>query len=93
MHRDDSIRSKAANAQRGEPHVHPCPPSFNLAPTIFQSHPPSGAKKCTHLGVEAVAKLGDTAGDLVEVDRLLPAVPLDDVHLAHGWTVGVWVEV
>ena len=39
----------------------------------------------THLGVEAVAKLGDAAGDLVEVDRLLAAVPLDDVHLAHGW--------
>ena len=86
MYLDDGIRSKAANAQRGEPHVHPCPPSFNLAPKKIQFH--HRPKNWTHLGVEAVAKLGDAAGDLVEVDRLLPAVPLDDVHLAHGWTVG-----
>ena len=59
-----------------------CPKIFNIIrsiPIFF-----------THLGVEAVAKLGDAAGDLVEVDRLLPAVPLDDVHLAHGCVVGGW---
>ena len=53
----------------------------HVAPIFFQGR----KQNQTHLGVEAVAKLGDAAGDLVEVDRLLAAVPLDDVHLAHGW--------
>ena len=54
-----------------------------MAPIFFQGR----KQNQTHLGVEAVAKLGDAAGDLVEVDRLLAAVPLDDVHLAHGLEV------
>jgi hypothetical protein len=36
------------------------------------------------VGVQAVAELSDTAGDLVEMDRFLLAAALQDIHGRHG---------
>lgn len=38
-------------------------------------------------GIEAVAELVDAGGDLVKLDVLVPAVPLDHEHLESGLMV------